>query len=141
MKCKIHLQILKIAKRRLWNTNVKIWKKSGIFSTKIDKKYPLLKDEFRDIWKLISKIPLKVIKMKKLGDAHQNFFKFQRKSPSFQKQMSKKNTFCNMRFKEIHWLSILKGRVFHEDSIAKDFVWIAPLVFEKIPFYLCTYGT
>ena len=48
----------------------------------------------------------------------------------------KKNTFCNMRFKEIHWLNILKSRIFHEDSIAKDFVWRTPLVFEKIPFYL-----
>ena len=64
--------------------------------------YPLVKDEFREIWKLISKITLKVIKMKKLGGAHQNIFKFQRKLPSFQKTNVEKSTFCNMRFKGVH---------------------------------------
>ena len=61
-----------------------------------------MKDKFREISKMISKITLKVIKMKKLGKPHQNFFKFRRKLPSFQETNVVKSTFCNMRFKEIH---------------------------------------
>ena len=62
------------------------------------------------------------MKLKKLEDAHQNFFEFQRKLPSFQKTNVEKSTFYNMRFKGVHRLNTLKSRIFHEDSIAKDFV-------------------
>ena len=62
------------------------------------------------------------MKLKKLEDAHQNFFEFQRKLPSFQKTNVEKSTFYNMRFKGIHRLNTLKSMIFHEDSITKDFV-------------------
>ena len=106
------------------------------FSTKNDK-YTLFRminfERFRN-WS--PKSLCKSLKLKKQGGAHQNIFKFQRKLPSLQKTNVEKSTFCNMRFIEVHWLNTLKSRIFHEDSIARDFSWIAPLVFEKIPFYL-----
>ena len=61
-----------------------------------------MKDKFRKICKWISKITLKVIKVNKLKGAHQIFFKFRGKLPSFQKINVEKSTFCNMRFKERH---------------------------------------
>ena len=99
--------------------------------------YPLLKDKFSEIWKLISKITLKVINLKKTRKRVPEFSQYQRKSPSFQNTNVEKHTFSKTRFKGIHWFDILKISAFHEDSIAKDFIWIASLVFEKLPFYLC----
>ena len=44
------------------------------------------------------------MKLKKLEDAHQNFFEFQRKLPSFQKTNVEKSFFYKMRFKGVHRL-------------------------------------
>ena len=53
-----------------------------------------MKDKFREISKMISKITLKVIKMKILGEAHQIFFQISTKMTFFpKKQMSKKALF------------------------------------------------
>ena len=119
-----------------YKTNGKIWNNSSIFSTKIDKCTPFWKTNFERFEHWSQKSLWKSLQWKKLGEAHQIFFKFQRKCPYFQKTNVEKSTFCNMRFKGVHRFNTLKIRIFHDDSIAKDFSWIAPLVFEKIPFYL-----
>ena len=62
-----------------------------------------MKDKFREISKMISKITLKVIKIKKNKEVRTRIFSnFDENYLSSKKTNVEKSTFCNMRFKGVH---------------------------------------